>query len=349
MKEGSVVARITACPTSRSTSPADGAGGDEAVMEVPGVKSAVSRIGRGESPADPAGAERVDAIVSLKPRDEWPEGWTQDDIAGRMREKLARHARRADRDGAADLRPRRRDGDRRASDVAVKIFGYDLTSCALGGANRASPQGAGRPGFRIERVTGQQYLTIEIDRPTIARHGINVADVRLIEIAIGGRHATDIFEGERRFPAVVRLPQRIPRQHRSHRNILVTSPHGARVPLRESRAHRCASTVRRRSRAKPASAASSSASTSPAATSAASSPNCRQHRRRGADAGRLHLEWGGQFQNMEKRDGPPALIVPITIAAIFFLLFLLFRSLRYAALIITVLPFASIGGVVGCS
>jgi cobalt-zinc-cadmium resistance protein CzcA len=58
------------------------------------------------------------------------------------------------------------------------------------------------------------------------------------------------------------------------------------------------------------------------------------------------LEWGGQFQNMEKAMGHLALIVPLTIGAIFFLLFLLFRSLRYAAMIITVLPFASMGGIV---
>jgi cobalt-zinc-cadmium resistance protein CzcA len=56
-------------------------------MEVPGVKSAVSGVGRGESPADPQ-SERVDPIVSLKPRDEWPEGWTQEDIQDAMREKL---------------------------------------------------------------------------------------------------------------------------------------------------------------------------------------------------------------------------------------------------------------------
>jgi cobalt-zinc-cadmium resistance protein CzcA len=60
-----------------------------------------------------------------------------------------------------------------------------------------------------------------------------------------------------------------------------------------------------------------------------------------------YLEWGGQFQNMERALGHLTMIVPITVAAIFFLLFLLFKSLRYATLIITVLPFASIGGIVG--
>ena len=60
-----------------------------------------------------------------------------------------------------------------------------------------------------------------------------------------------------------------------------------------------------------------------------------------------YLEWGGQFQNMERALGHLKIIIPITIAAIFFLLFLLFNSLRFATLIITVLPFASIGGIVG--
>jgi cobalt-zinc-cadmium resistance protein CzcA len=60
-----------------------------------------------------------------------------------------------------------------------------------------------------------------------------------------------------------------------------------------------------------------------------------------------YLEWGGQFQNMERALGHLTVIIPITIAAIFFLLFLLFNSLRFATLIITVLPFASIGGIIG--
>lgn len=58
------------------------------VQEVPGVGMAVSRVGRGESAADPAGPNEADPIVSLQPRDQWPKGWTQDDIAGAIREKL---------------------------------------------------------------------------------------------------------------------------------------------------------------------------------------------------------------------------------------------------------------------
>jgi cobalt-zinc-cadmium resistance protein CzcA len=178
------------------------------VLEVPGVKSAVSGVGRGESPADPQGQNESTPIASLKDRDEWPAGWTQDDIANAMREAQG-HSRRADRDGAADLRPRGRDGQRRAFRYGRE--GLRRRPGPLRTGRRDRPRGRRHPGaqdIRIERISGQQYLSIEIDRQAIARHGLNVSDVHdMIEIAIGGKRATDIFEGERRFAAVVRLPE----------------------------------------------------------------------------------------------------------------------------------------------
>ena len=204
--------------------------------------------------------------------------------------------------------------------------------------------------MRIERVSGQQYLTIDIDRQAIAR--LRPQRVRrhdVIETAIGGKVATEIYEGERRFPARGALPGALPRQRRRRSaTCCCTAPNGAQVPLDDvaqievvdgpaqiSRETGQAPHRGRRQRARTA-------------TSAASSPNCS---RRSISEVKLpegyYLEWGGQFQNMERALGHLMIIVPITIAAIFFLLFLLFNSLRFATLIITVLPFASIGGIIG--
>jgi cobalt-zinc-cadmium resistance protein CzcA len=128
------------------------------------------------------------------------------------------------------------------SDVAVKVFGYDL--------ELLEEEGRGdRPGgahcrateIRVERVTGQQYLTIEIDRSAIARHGLNVSDVNdVIEAAIGGKQATDVYEGERRFAAVVRLPERFRDNIEKIGNMLVTTPDGAQVAAVEPGPHRYA-------------------------------------------------------------------------------------------------------------
>ena len=350
MKEGSVSPNIMRVPNiSLEESVRMEQEAMKRMMQVPGVRMAVSRIGRGESPADPAGPNEADPIVTLKPRSEWPKGWTQDDIAERMRDALS------DMPGVqivmaqpiSDRVDEMVTGVR--SDVAVKVFGPDMSELRSLAEHIASiaSKVRGAQDFRIEKVAGQQYLQVEIDRPAISRHGMNVTDIRdIVEIAVGGRHATDIFEGEWRFPAAVRLPHEFRDDMGAVADILVISPHGARVQLRDL--------------------ARIQVVEGPAQISRESG------KRRivvgmnvaGRDLGGFVaelkariaeqlpmppsyiLEWGGQFQNMEKAMGHLALIVPLTIGAIFFLLFLLFRSLRYAAMIITVLPFASMGGIV---
>jgi len=96
------------------------------VLEVPGVKMAVSRLGRGESPADPAGPNEADPIVSLEPRSEWPDGWTQDDIAAAIVEKLKTlpGVQLVMAQPISDRVDEMVTGVR--SDVAVKVFGDDL-------------------------------------------------------------------------------------------------------------------------------------------------------------------------------------------------------------------------------
>ena len=318
------------------------------VLEVPGVKSVVSRIGRGESPADPAGPNEADPIVSLKPRGEWPGGWTQDDIAEAIRDKLKviPGVQLVMAQPISDRIDEMVTGVR--ADIAVKIFGDDLATLKAK-ADEIARVAAGVRGvrdFRVDRITGQQYLTIAIDRAAIARVGLNASDVHdAIETAIGGKRATEIYEGERRFAAVVRLPESLRDSVAEIRRITLTSARGAIVPLeslakievvdgpaqisRETAKRRIVVGVNVKDRDLGGFVA---------------------ELRQKVDAQvRLpegyYLEWGGQFENMQRALGHLMIIVPVTIAAIFFLLFLLFNSLRFATLIITVLPFASIGGV----
>ncbi|WP_353228281.1 CusA/CzcA family heavy metal efflux RND transporter [Novosphingobium sp.] len=320
------------------------------VMQVPGVKSAVSGVGRGESPADPQGPNESTPIVSLKPRDQWPAGWNQDSIADAMREKLKvlPGIQIVMAQPISDRVDEMVTGVR--SDIAVKIFGDDLGELKARAEDiaRVARSMQGAEDLRIEKTSGQQYLSIDIDRAAVARFGLNVADVNaMIETAVGGKAATEIFEGERRFPAVVRLPAEYRNSIATISNLLVGSPGGAQARL--------------------ADIAKITVVDGPAQIS-------REMAKRrivvgmnvkGRDLGGFvaelqqkvgaqvklpdgyYLEWGGQFQNMERALGHLMIIVPITIAAIFFLLFVLFKSLRLATLIILVLPFASIGGVIG--
>jgi cobalt-zinc-cadmium resistance protein CzcA len=169
----------------------------------------------------------------------------------------------------------------------------------------------------------------------------------VIEVAIAGKTATDIYEGERRVSAAVRLPESFRGDVQAIKQIMLTTPNGARVPLD--------SLAKIEVRDGPA-----QVSREGGKRRVVVAINVQDRDLGGFVAelqqvvqGKIqlppgyYLEWGGQFQNMERALGHLALIVPATVAAIFFLLFLLFKSVRYATLIITVLPFASIGGIIG--
>ncbi len=320
----------------------------QSLTKMPGVKHIVSRLGRGESPVDPAGYNESDMMVQLTPHDE-RKGRTQDMIADEVREILATMpgVTLVMAQPISDRVDEMVTGVR--ADVAVKIFGDDLNELQENAFRVARiAQGIrGTGDIKVDRVSGQQNLSIDIDRAAIARFGLNAADVNdTIEAAIGGRAATEIYEGERRFQLVVRFPEQLRSNVGAIRRILVSGKDGEQVPLESLASIQLVegpSQIRR----------------DMAKRRIVVGINVRD-RDLGGYVAELQqkvgsgvplpsgyfLEWGGQFQNMTRARDHLMIIVPITIGAIFFLLFLLFRSLKFAALIIMVLPFASIGGIV---
>ena len=315
------------------------------IASIPGVKSVVAKLGRGESPADPAGQNESDPIVNLDPES----GRSQEEVDAEIRKRLSilpgvqvvlsqPIAQRVD-EMVTGVR----------SQIAVKIFGDDLAEL-----KKLSEQVAriistvqGARDIRVERLSGQQSLTIEIDRRAIARYGLNVSDVReLIETAIGGRDITSLFEGERRFAIAVRFPEQFRNNIDAIRELLLRAPGGALIPLHavahihvlDGPAQIARESARRR---------------------VVVGANVHDRDLGGFVAEiqqRVNKEvklptgyyfvWGGQFENMERAMSTLSVIIPLTIAIIFFLLFMLFHSLKLAGLIILVLPFASIGGVI---
>ncbi|MFZ5535885.1 MAG: efflux RND transporter permease subunit [Pseudomonadota bacterium] len=350
MKEGSLVPNIIRVPNiSLDESIKMEMEAMKLVMEVPGVKSAISGLGRGESPADPQGQNESTPIVSLLPRDQWPEGWTQDDIAEAIREKLAvlPGAQIVMAQPISDRVDEMVTGVR--SDVAVKVFGDDLELLKAKAEEIARLAGTipGARDIRVERITGQQYLNIDIDRQALARHGLNVAEVNdMIETAIGGRIATELYEGERRFGVLLRYPEMYRDNIAGIRRLQLIAPGGERVPLedvarievidgpaqisRENAKRRIVVGVNVQGRDLGGFVAELQAATA----AKISLPEG------------YYLEWGGQFQNMDRAMKHLMIIIPATVAVIFFLLFMLFNSVRMATLIMLVLPFASIGGVI---
>jgi cobalt-zinc-cadmium resistance protein CzcA len=329
----------------------------KAIAAIPGVKSVVSKLGRGDTPADPASQNESDPIANL---DLIGSGRTQAEIEEDIRKSLTvlpgvnivisqPIAQRVD-EMVTGVR----------SQVAVKIFGDDLEEL-----RKLSEQVArivkstrGARDIRIERLSGQQELTINIDRRAIARHGLNVSDVNeMIATAVGGKAVTQVFEGERRFTLLLRFPEEFRHDVEAIKELLLRPAiDGARggmgaggmlVPLSAVAEIKVIDgpAIISREFAKRRVVVGANVHERDLGGFVA------ELQQRTAKEIKLppgyYFAWGGQFENMERAMAKLSIIVPITLAAIFFLLFMLFNSIKMAILIYLALPFASVGGIVG--
>jgi heavy metal efflux system protein len=293
--------------------------------------------------------ELSDVIVTLKPREEWTSAKTKEELVEKMRLSLA------DLPGVASSfsQPIALRVDELVSGVksaiGIKIFGDDLDVLKLKAEAVARVLGKidGAIDINVEKVSGLAYLEIEIDRDKIARYGINVADVQsVIETAIGGKEASKVYEGLKVFGLAVRFPESARDDVEPIREILIPSPSGALIPLGQL--------------------AKVEVTEGPAQISR------EMGQRRiviecnvaGRDLGGFVAEaqqkidanvklptgyfiaWGGQFENQQRAMKRFAIVVPITLAAIFLMLFSSFNSVKQATLIILNVPFALIGGII---
>lgn len=320
----------------------------EALLTFPEVQSIVSKIGRSEIATTPEEPNESDPVVSLAPQSAWTSAATKDGLVELMRRRLA------DIPGIAILmsQPIQERVDELISgirtEVAVKIFGEDLSLLK----DKAEQVVAilktidGVKDVKMEQLFGQSYLTVSIDRSKIARHGINVADVQaLIATAVGGMPATQVYEGERRFDLVLRFPPGARSTPAAIGNILVRDPTGVPIPLsdlaaiemKEGPALISREDLRRRI------AIGFNIMDRDVASVVAEA-----QRKIAADVdlpNGYRVTWGGAFENMQRAMDRLLIVVPVTIALIFLLLFSSLTSLRYAALIILNVPLALIGGV----
>jgi cobalt-zinc-cadmium resistance protein CzcA len=346
MKEGNIVPQIIRVPSiALEESLKVEYEAMKIVSQVPGVKSVVAKLGRGESLADPAGPNESDPIVAI----DRESGRTQTEIEEDIRKALAvlpgvqvimnqPIAQRVD-EMVTGVR----------SQLAIKVFGDDLAELKRISEEvaRITSTVPGAIDLRVERLSGQQTLTIEIDRQSIARYGINVSDVNdLIETAFGGNEVGQLYEGQRRFAIVVRYPSEYRNSIQAIRNTTLKTSDGTLVPLSAVASIELLDSPPTISREFGKRRVVVGAN-----VSGRDLGGFVQEVQRRVDAeltlpDGYYLSWGGQFENMERAMATLTVIVPLTIAAIFFLLFMLFNSVRLASLIILVLPFASIGGVI---
>jgi cobalt-zinc-cadmium resistance protein CzcA len=321
-----------------------------ALLKFPEVQTVVSKIGSAEIATDPMGPNVSDPIVILKPRHQWKTAATKEDLIEKIRlelEKIPGVAYNMTQPIALRV-DELISGVK--SQIAIKLFGDDLELLKAKAEEIAQviSNVRGVTDLRVEQTAGQPYITLEIDRRKIARYGINVADIQeIIETAIGGKSATEIFEGERRFALVVRFQEEKRNSLTAMGNILVSSPGGAQIPLAEL--------------------------TSLSLTEGPVQISRENGKRRivvelnveGRDIGGFvaesqqkireqvklpegyYITWSGAFENQQRAMKRLAIIVPLTIGLIFFLLYMTFNSFRYAGLVVLNLPLSLIGGIMG--
>ena len=320
-----------------------------AVMEFPEVRMVVSKIGRSELGNDPQEPNSSDPVVTLKPMDEWTTAKTKPELNDAVRKRLERVP------GANFLlsQPIQQRVDELLSGVrseaTVKIMGEDLSVLRRTAeeiqAIMTSVRGV--KDVRVEQLFGQAYLTIDIDRGKIARHGINVSQVReIITTAIGEESATRVYEGQRRFDLIVRYPEKYRNSVETISNILLTTASGALIPLADLAKVELLegpALISREGLQRRIYVGFNTFGRDIESIVAEAQRKIQQQIKLPAG---YHLVWGGSFENMQRAMGRLKIIVPITIGIIFMLLFSSFNSVRYAALIILNLPFAMIGGIV---
>jgi cobalt-zinc-cadmium resistance protein CzcA len=319
------------------------------IMEFPEVHTVVSRIGTAEIATDPMGPNVSDPFVMLKPRSEWRSVKAKAELEDRMRERLETIPGIAlNLSQPIALRVDELISGVK-SQIAVKLFGDDmaLLESKANDIARVLSTVRGVADLRVEQVAGQPYFTVEIDRRKIARYGLNVANIQeIIETAVGGKIATEVFEGERRFGVLVRFPEEKRNDLESIGSILVSTAGGSRVPLaqlaqlslvegpvqisRENVKRRIVVECNVRDRDIGGFVA-----------------EAQEKIRERVDLPEGYfITWGGAFESQQRAMKRLMLIVPVTIALIFFLLYSSFNSMRQAALVVLNLPFALIGGIV---
>ena len=319
------------------------------ILKFPEVVSTISQAGRPEDGTDPKPINMVEIFVDLKPQEEWTRKISKEKLIEEMQGSL---------EAIPGIKPSFsqpiRDNVLESisqidGQIVIKVFGEDpavLRSRAQDVLETISGVRGVARAF-VDRAGAVPQLQIEIDRQRAARYGLNVSDVEdVIETALGGKAATEIWEGEKRFGVVVRLREEARRDVNAIRSILVDTPAGLRIPLDQ------VATVAIRSGSMNISRESglrvSAIGVFIRGRDMGSVVSEMQQRVKAAltlPTG-YFITWGGEFENQERAMKRLAIIVPISVLVIFLVLFDAFNSARNAALILLNVPFALIGGIV---
>ena len=319
---------------------------DRLIKTVPEVERVFGKAGRADTATDPAPLEMFETTIQFKPREQWRAGMTPDKLI----EELDRVVKVP---GLSNVwvPPIRNRIDMLAtgikSPVGVKIAGADLAVVdqLTGQVEAAVKKVPGVSSALAERLTGGRYIDVDVDRAAAARYGLSVADVQsIVSTAIGGDNVGEVVQGRERYPINVRYPREVRDSLERLRTLPFVTERGAQVllqdvaritvqdgpPMLRSENARLSGWVYvdvrgrdLRSVVTDMQAAVSSEVKLPAGYA---------------------LSWSGQFEYLERATQRLKMVIPATLAVIFVLLYLLFRSFKDATLVMAAVPFSLVGG-----
>lgn len=313
------------------------------------VRNVASQTGRNDSGTDPFGPNRNELLLTLKPYDQWTAGKGKSQLVEELNDRLKKNIPGATFNFTQPIIDTVTESVTGSSaDLAVILTGSDLTTLRDMAAQtldsiRTVP---GSADSAIEQEGDQAQVQILVKRPQVARYGINVEDVQqLIELAVGGKAITSVFEGERRFDITARYKQAARTDLADLGNILVHTADGGRIPLSqlaEIRVVNGASIIARRENERQITVRTNIRGRDQGGF-------VKDAQAKFAKAVRLPsgytVDWGGQFENLERARKRLTVVLPMTIALIFALLFFAFGSQQYAFLVLMNVPFSLVGGI----
>ena len=312
------------------------------------VEHVWSRVGTAEVATDPMGVELTDIFITLKPRAEWTEATSQAELTEKL-DRLLRDFPGTKLSFAQPIEMRMNEivsGVR--ADLGVKLFGDDF-DVLVKKVNEIEAVLRSIPGvadLAVEQVTGQPVLQIKVKQEELARYGVSAKTVLDFIEAVGSKPLGEIVEGQLRFPLVARLPERLRASPSTLGEMLVGTRSGERIPLsrlaaidtvegpstitREWGQRRIVVTANVRGR----DLGSFVAEARGKIAAGVSLPS-----------GRYRVEFGGQFENLERARTRLLIVVPLSLLLVFILLYFTYHSVVDALRVFTGIPFAWVGGI----
>ncbi len=307
-----------------------------------------SRIGTAEVATDPMGTELTDLFLTLHPREKWTRAETQDELVIKVQEELRDlPGPRLAMSQPIEMRMNEMISGVR-SDVAAILYGDDLDVMVEKAEEieRALNTIPGSEDVKVEQVSGQPVLQIRINQDQIARYGVPASTVMNLVRSLGTHNVGEVYEGQLRFPLIIRLPEEARANPEAIKQILVATPSGERIPLSRLATIETVegwNTIKRdwyqrritiESNVRGRDLGSFVAEAQRVVAEKVQLP-----------AGRYRIEWGGQFENLQRAQTRLMIVVPIALLMILSLLYMTYRNWVDSFRVFTGVPFAWIGGI----